>query len=181
MNTLKKTLFLVLLATLPMLMQAQGISIQQKNEIVEIENDDGDVSLVVFSIDEEGQKEYYLSVGTLGLGTDFLQVQFDPVFELFIPLGSSLDEAIQTLQTMKTWYKMPRKSVNMTTGCLALALPNGKFEPVTVITRRFTVFRRLEFRMELGNLYRATYVSRSDYNSMLTSIKLYRKIHPKEL
>lgn len=180
MKTLKKTLALLLLATMPFLSQAQGVSLLQRSEIAEVENDDGDATLAIFSIEENGQKQYYLSVGTLGLGTDFLQVDFDPVFELFIPLGSSLNEAIETMQQMKTWYKMPRKSANETTGCLALGVPNGKFEPVTVITRRFAIFHRLEFRMELGNLYRATYVSRSDFNSLLTSTKLYRKIHPKE-
>lgn len=35
----------------------------------------------------DGVNHYYLSVGHLGIGGDILQINFDRIFELFLPLG----------------------------------------------------------------------------------------------
>ena len=72
---------------------AQGSILKQTLEIAEVEINDGEVSLSVFDMPEEGQHQYFLCVGTLGIGDDFIQLQIDPVFQLFLPLGNTLEEA----------------------------------------------------------------------------------------
>ena len=37
--------------------------------------------------------QYYLEVGNMGVGGEVIQINFDPVFVLFIPLGSTIEEA----------------------------------------------------------------------------------------
>lgn len=157
---------------------AQNPVLRQRLEIAEIEINDGERSLEVFRMEDNGQ--YYLSVGNLGIGTDLFQIQFDPLFELFIPLGGTLDESMEKLQDLKAFYKQARKTSTEVQGCLSAAYPNDKLEPITVTSRQF-LGRILEFSVERDGLVRATYVPRADFNSLVTSVKLYRKIHPKEL
>ena len=52
---------------------AQGSILKQTLEIAEVEVDDGDVTISVFNMPEEGQNQYYLCVGTLGIGNDVVQ------------------------------------------------------------------------------------------------------------
>ena len=49
---------------------AQGSILKQTLEIAEVEVDDGDVTISVFNMPEEGQNQYCHCVGTLGIGND---------------------------------------------------------------------------------------------------------------
>lgn len=49
---------------------AQGSILKQTLEIAEVEVDEVDVTISVFNMPEEGQNQYYLCVGTLGIGND---------------------------------------------------------------------------------------------------------------
>ena len=57
---------------------------------------------------------------------------------------------------------------------------DDSFEPVTVTSRRFLTSKILSFSVIRDDLVRATYISRSDFGSLVLSVKMYRKIHPKE-
>ena len=65
-------------------------------------------------------------------------------------------------------------------GCLSLANPSESMEPVTVTSRRFIISRLLEFSVKRDEFIRATHIPRSDFNSLVTTVKLYQKIHPNE-
>ena len=160
---------------------AQGSVLKQTLEIAEVEIDDGEVSLSVFDMPEEGQHQYFLCVGTLGIGDDFIQLQIDPVFELFLPLGNTLEEAQARLETFKEIAKEPSGTEMETVGTLALSNPTtGEPEPVFVTSRRFLFQRLVEFSVKRNGYVRATHVGRSDLGALITSVKLYRKIHPDE-
>ena len=66
------------------------------------------------------------------------------------------------------------------TGCLAIGYPNDKLETVKVTSRRFVIQRLVEFSIEREGYIRATHIPRSDLASITGSVKLYRKLHPKE-
>ena len=159
---------------------AQGSLLKQTLEIAEVEIDDGDVTVSVFNMPEEGVNQYYLCVGTLGIGDDIVQFRVDPLFQLFIPLGDTLQEAQERLEELRALAKEPDGTTMETIGCLALANPStGELEPVYVTSRKF-IFRRLvEFRVQRNGYIRATHISRSVLGSLLTGVKLYRRIHPK--
>lgn len=99
--------------------------------------------LEVFRMEDNGT--YYLSLGHLGIGNDIIQVQVDPLSELFIPLGGTLAEASETLNQMKDLYKR---------------------EPGETI--------------EMQGYINATHIGKSDFNSLVTTFNLYRKVHPKQ-
>ena len=172
--------FFVLLWTVVVF--AQGSILKQTLEIAEVEINDGEVSLSVFDMPEEGQPhQYFLCVGTLGIGDDFIQVQIDPVFQLFLPLGNTLEEAQTQLEVFRDIAKMPSGTEMETVGILALANPTtGDPEPVYLTSRHFLFRRLIEFRIRRNGYVRATHIGKSDMGALITGVKLYRKIHPNE-
>lgn len=161
---------------------AQGSLLKQTLEIAEVEINDGDVSLSVFDMPEEEQHQYFLCVGTLGVGDDFIQLQIDPVFQLFIPLGGTLNEAQAKLEELKGIAKAPAGTELETVGTLALGNPTtGEPEPVYVTSRRFLFQRIIEFSVKRNGYVRATHIPRTDFNSLVSSVSFYRKLHPKEV
>lgn len=165
---------------------AQNASIlRPRIEIAETETEIAEAietSLEVFYMDDESPRMYYLSLGNLGVGTDIVQLNFDPVFELFVPLGGTLEEAIAKMEEIKDFYNQPRLSTTELTGCFALAYPNDEAVTITVTRRQLAFTKLLEFSLPTGSegIVRATHISRSDFNSLLSSLKFYKKLHPNE-
>lgn len=178
---MKKVICFVTVLFLTVAAFAQGSILKQTLEIAEVEVNDGQVSISVFNMPEEGQNHYYLCVGTLGIGDDFIQLQIDPLYQLFIPLGDTLEEAQARLEEMKALAKEPSGTEIETVGCLALGNPStGTPEPVYMTSRRFLTQKLVEFSVKRNGFIRATHIGRTELASLLTGVKLYRKIHKKE-
>lgn len=176
---MKRLLLIIALASISLFANAQDSIFRQRLEIAEVDDENDDNTLEVFRMQDNGR--YYLSVGHLGVGGDVVQIQFDPIFELFIPLGETLAEALETMKTLNGWYKMSRKETKYTEGCLSAAYPNDKFESVLVTRRQFLATRVLEFGLDRDGYVRAAHISKADFSSLYTSLRLYKKLHPKEL
>lgn len=179
-----KRLLVVLAAAL---MAATTLSAQvlekaaQRMELATVETETGGhetASLEVFRLRDSGT--YWLSVGHLGIGGDLVQLQFDPVFELFIPLGNTLEEALEKLKELKDFYRKPRLATMEVQGSLAALYPGESFEPVTVTSRRLLGTKILSFSVKRDDLVRATYITKADFGSLLFSLKAYKTLHPKE-
>ncbi|MBR4755823.1 MAG: hypothetical protein IK076_02675, partial [Bacteroidales bacterium] len=154
---MKRIISLVLVLAWSVVAFAQGSVLKQTLEIAEVEINDGDVSLSVFDMPEEGQHQYFLCVGTLGIGDDFIQLQIDPVFQLFIPLGNTLIEAQAKLEEFKAIAKKRPGTGMETVGTLALANPStGELEPVFVTSRRLLTQKLIEFSVKRNGYIRAT-------------------------
>lgn len=178
---MKKAIFFFAALLCTSLAFAQGSLLKQTLEIAEVEVNDGEVTLSVFDMPEADQHQYFLCVGTLGIGDDFVQLQIDPVFQLFLPLGGTLAEAQQKLEEIREVAKEPSGTVVETVGCLALGNPStGDMETVYLTSRRFFFQRLVEFSIQRNGYVRATHVPRSDLGSLLSVVKVYRTIHPNE-
>ncbi|MBO7069965.1 MAG: hypothetical protein J6W09_01575 [Bacteroidales bacterium] len=158
----------------PVFRPRMEVATYEENENVELE---------VFYMNDEIPRVYYLSVGNLGVGNNIVQIGFDPVFELFIPLGGTLDEAILALNELKAFCKEPKKTTMEIQGLFSVAYPSGDPVTITVTSRRFIFTKMLEFSLptESEGIVRATHVSRAKFSGIITSLKLYRAIHPNEL
>ncbi|MBQ5402100.1 MAG: hypothetical protein IIU16_04190 [Bacteroidales bacterium] len=163
---------------MPVLADAQ--SIPARLEISQIEANDGQVQLEAFQFIKDGEKSYWLSVGHLGVGDEIVQVQFDPLFELFIPLGDTLEEAIGTMEKMKEYYDKSSDNSFEVEGCLAVGFPTKDLQTVTIVPRRVFLTRNLIFKLEYDGYERNTYVPRSNFVSILSGLKFYQKLHPNE-
>lgn len=152
----------------------------KRKEIHVIEDDNGYKRLELFSMDCDEGDAYFLSVGSLGYGDDIVQVYVDPIHELFIPLGSTLEEAEAMLQQLKDFSEQPKGATTEITGCLGMFIPDDNLEKVTLTHTQSLLDNQIRFCVEREGELRATFVSRSDISSMLSSLKWYRKIHPKK-
>lgn len=139
--------------------------------------------LEVFYMNDEDPRMYYLSLGNLGIGNDLVQIDFDPVYELFIPLGGTLEEAIAKMEEIKAFYKEPRQATMEITGCFAALYPNDKLTTVKVTRRQLLTSSILEFSIpnpDNDTLIRATHIAKSEFGGLLSTLKIFRKLHPKE-
>ena len=182
MRTMLKSLTVLLLAAMPILASAQGLqALKDLRTVTEVEINDGAMKLSVFSLPEDGQKHYYLSVGKMGLGNEVVQVQVDPLSVLYIPLGDTLKDAMATLEEMKGLFKKDVGESIVTEGCLTPVYPKtDSFEPVTVSHYRPLLTHQLEFRIDREKYLLVTHIDRSDFNSIVSGVKFYSKLHPKE-
>ena len=167
---------------------AQESRFPQRLELVSVELETGDQSsifsseetLEVFNMPIDGVNHYFLSVGHLGIGDDIIQMNIDPIFELFIPLGGTVAEAMEFLQELQALYKGPKGGSIETVGCLAASYPNDELEKVTVTYQKVLLSNMLAFSVQRKGFIRATHISKSQFNSLVSSLKIYRKLHPKE-
>ena len=178
---MKKLLLLLPFLAWSFSVLAQEPLIPQRYEIVELETDDGDTTYEVINMRCGDQNQYWLNVGLLGHGDEIVQVVFDPVFHLYIPLGDTLDEAIENLTQLRDLSKEKLGTTVEMTGCLTPLIPKAdKLETVTVTVCKPILTRHLEFILQREGYVRATYVSKSTLSSLLSSLKIYRKLHPRE-
>ena len=184
---MKKFFSILILTCFAVFAFAQNSSLlRPRMEIAEVEvevSEDIATELEVFYMNDETPRTYYLSLGHLGIGGDIVQIDFDPLFELFIPLGGTLEESIAKMQEISEFYKMPKLSTMELSGCFAVAYPNAELIPVQVTRRQLILTRLLEFSIPVpGNvdLVRATHISKGDFVSLLNALKFYRKLHPGE-
>lgn len=177
---MKRLFVTILLAAAATVAFAQNPILRQRMEIAQVETEETATELEVFYMDDESPRVYYLSLGHLGIGTDIIQVQFDPVYELFIPLGNTLDESIDKMKDIQAWFKQPRQWSTEIGGSFAALYPGSDPVNVTVTSRRLLGTKILEFSLPSDELVRATHITKSDLTSMLNTLKIYRKLHPKE-
>ena len=182
MKALLKFTFALFALAMPFLASAQVLQkASQRLELAVVETQIGGyetAQLEVFKMNDAGT--YWLSVGHLGIGSDLVQLQFDPVYELFIPLGNSLEEALAKMKELQAFYKQPRLSTMEVQGCLSALYPGEVFEPVTITSRRLLATKILSFSLQRDDFVRATYISKADFGSLVFSLKAYKTLHPKE-
>ena len=177
---MKKIFALFILLACSFAAFAQESKIPQRLELAQIEDGDGNTTCAVFNMPNDGQNHYWLDVGKLGHGDEVIQVVIDPLFNLYIPLGDTLDEAIETLTKLRDYCKETPGTAMEMKGCLRPIFPDSdKLETVTVTARK-ALSRKLEFSLQREGYIRATYVLKSDLGSLLSNVKFYRKLHPKE-
>ena len=157
---------------------AQGTGFPVVTEIAEVESSEGQTILEVFNMLSGDRNSYYLDAGTLGIGGEILQINLDPINKLFIPLGETLSEAVATLEGFQELFQTPGETREVE-GCFGL-IPDDSRVPVRLLSRKLIFTRLLEFSIREGELFRSTSVARSDFNSLLSSVKWYLKLHPEE-
>lgn len=181
--SIKKTLALLLIAVaMPFAAIGQNNNkLQQRLEIVEIETSEDEMPLQVFSITVDGHNAYFLTIGNMGIGDNMIQVNVDPFSELFIPLGTTLDEVQASLEHMRALFDRPKGDTIEVQGCIDIVNPGSSTETVTVRHYKPLLTHMLEFSVERNGFIRAGYVSKSNFKALIRGVKFYRKLHPKQI
>ena len=180
MKAIKKSFAILMVALLPVIAFAQTSRFPNRRELVEFNDEDGDLKYEVYAMDDNGHSTYYLCVGHLGFGDNVVQVYLDPVTTLSVYLGDSLAEAVDAIIGLQELVKGDNGATVEKTGYLSLGIPDDKPETVTITTRKGLLGRSLDFSLDRGDYIRATSLSRSDVNEIAAGLKGYKRIHPKE-
>ena len=182
MKVFRIALAVLLFAVAPIASYAQeNPLLKPVYEIVEIDVSDSDVHLTVFDMPEGDDHNYFLDLGTLGIGDAFLQLHLDPLSHLFIFLGNTLADAQVTLDDLKAFAKQPHGTTREMVGTLSVGNPlTGTPEPLYLTVRKGLFSRNVEFCIHRNSAVRSTWVAKSDLGSVATSLKIYRKLHKKQ-
>ena len=178
MKKLKLFLAAVVVAVLPFGAGAQNSTIHPIVTICEVENNG--FPLTLFDMPVDGVHNYYLDAGTLGHGDEIVQVYIDPASRLFIPLGHTLAESQETLDSLQALFKEAVGTSMEIPGCIAIGFPNERLEPITVTHRKPILSHQLEFSVRRENYIRATYLTKGDMGAMKNGLKFQKKLHPDE-
>ena len=159
---------------------AQTSNLPAVMEIVSISNENTGKTVDVVNIPVEGANHYWLHVGNMGIGDKVVQVELDPVYRLYIPLGDNVTDAVKTMEELKTLYKEPNGTMREIQGSFKPFLPGEGLETVKVYKHKPLLTNQLQFVIERDGYDRVAYLDKSDFNSLLSGLKFHGKLHPEE-
>lgn len=150
-------------------------------DVVTIENENTGETVDIVNIPIDGVNRYYLHVGNMGIGNKVVQVNLDPIYRLYIPLGNNITEAIKAMEDLKTLFKEDKGATREIKGSFEPFFPTEDLLTVQVSKFKFLVENKLQFVIECDGFSRVAYMAKSDFNSLLRGLKLYGKIHRSEM
>ena len=149
-------------------------------DIVSVEDENTGDSVEIVNIPVEGVNYYWLHLGEMGIGNRTVQINLDPVYQLYIPLGENITGAVATMEELKTLFKEPNGTTREIQGSFKPFFPGENLETVKAIKYKPLLTNQIQFVIERDGYLRVTYISKSDFNSLLRGLKLHRKLHPSE-
>lgn len=173
------SLFIALICTTSLF--AQNSQLPVVKEIVSITNENTGRTVDVVNIPVEGVNRYFLHVGNMGIGDKVAQIELDPVYRLYIPLGNNITDAVAAMEALKTLYKEPKGTMREIQGSFKPFFPTEETETVQVYRHQPLLTNQLQFVIERDGYSRVAYLDKSDYNSLLNGLKLHGKLYPSEL
>ena len=173
------TFIVALLCTSGLFAQTSEIPIVK--EIVSITNDNTGQTVDVVNIPIDGVNRYFLHVGNMGIGDKVVQIELDPVYRLYIPLGNNITDAVAAMEDLKTLYKEPKGTMREIQGCFQPFFPTEETETVQVYKFKLLLENKLQFVIERDGYSRVAYLAKSDFNALLSGLKFHGKLHPSEM
>lgn len=149
-------------------------------DIVSIEDENTGQTVEVVNIPVDGVNRYFLHVGSMGIGGRVVQIDLDPVYRLYIPLGNNITEAVAAMEELKTLYKKPKGTMREIQGSFKPFFPSEELETVQVYRYQPLMTNMLQFVIERDGYERVAYLSKFEFSSLLRNLKIYGKLHPSE-
>lgn len=147
-------------------------------DIVSVEDENTGDSVEIVNIPVEGVNYYWLHLGEMGIGNRTVQINLDPFYQLYIPLGENITGAVATMEEIKTLFKEPNGTTREIQGSFKPFFPGDNLETVKAIKYKPLLTNQIQFVIERDGYLRVTYISKSDFNSLLRGLKLHGKLHP---
>lgn len=149
-------------------------------DIVSVEDENTGDSVEIVNIPVEGVNYYWLHLGEMGIGNKTVQINLDPVYQLYIPLGENITGAVEAMEELKTLFKEPNGTTREIQGSFKPFFPGENLETIKAIKYKPLLTNQIQFVIERDGYLRVTYISKSDFNSLLRGLKLHGKLHPSE-
>ena len=149
-----------------------------KRSIASIENNDD--AFEVFAYDEDGVRSYYLQMRNTGYEVTSAVSLSSDLMELFVYLGSNVNEAAETLKGILALYDAPIGDYKMYTGRLGGNLPIGATRDIKAVVQKKLLSKKSQlsftFQGEQANI--VSWMQKSDAKMLLKFLTSYQKRHP---
>lgn len=183
MNFFKTTLAVLLLSAVPVFSFAQDQAsgwkqLQHRMVISSVELNDSHVEYELLYFPAEDHNDYYLNVGHVGVGDEIVQVYLDPLFTLYVKIGSSMSEAIATMEKLKEMFSTVGSTMELE-GNLGIAYPTEKTETVYITCKKPLLSKYLDFSLKRDGYLRSAACRKSEIGSLTFGLKTHSKINPK--
>ena len=172
-------LFAALICTVGLFAQTSTLPIVK--EIVSIENENTGETMEIVNIPIDGVNRYFLHVGNMGIGDKVVQINLDPVYRLYIPLGNNITDAVAYMEDLKTLFKEPKGTMREIQGSFKPFFPTEETDTVQVYKYKFLLSSKLQFVIERDGYDRVAYIAKSEFNALLNGLKLHGKMYPSEM
>ena len=149
-------------------------------EIVTVENENTGESVEIDNIPVDGVNHYWLNVGNMGIGDKIVQIDLDPVYRLYIPLGDNITDAVAYMNGLQTLFKEPKGTMREIQGSFKPFFPGENLETIQVYRHQPLLSNSLQFVIERDGYSRVAYLSKSDFGTLLRGLKFHGKLHPSE-
>ena len=117
----------------------------------------------------------------MGIGNKVVQVELDPVYQLYIPLGDNITDAVAYMEELKTLFKEPKGTKREIQGSFKPFFPGENLETIQVFKYKPLLTNQLQFVIERDGYERVAYLSKSDFNTLLSGLKFHGKLYPSEM
>jgi hypothetical protein len=147
-------------------------------ECAEVERDDRHYEVFLYRVGDSLQG-YYLGLDTPDRIPGSL-ITFDLFTEVCVYLGETLDEAQAALEGMKALADEEVGTMKVFPARMALGNDLKDMTSTTcTVQKRLLGGHRLCFSFEHSGYTTENFLRKGDLRSLLTSLKIYRKLHPK--
>ena len=147
-------------------------------ECAEVERDDRHYEVFLYRVGDSLQG-YYLGLDTPDRIPGSL-ITFDLFTEVCVYLGETLDEAQAVLEEMKAMADEEVGTIKVFPARMALGNDLKDMTSTTcTVQKRLLGGHRLCFSFEHSGYTTENFLRKGDLRSLLTSLKIYRKLHPK--
>lgn len=149
-----------------------------KRSIASIESDDK--AYEVFAYDEDGVRGYYLLMGDTGYEVTSKVSLNSEFLELFVYLGSNVNEAADTMKGVIALYDAPIGDYKMYTGRLGGNLPIGASREVKAVVQKKLLSKKtqLSFTFVGDQVNIVSWMKKSDAKMLSKFLTSYQKRHP---
>ena len=172
-------IFLALLCTTTLLAQSGKFPIFK--EIASVEHDNTGEVFQLVNVPVEGVNHYYILVGRMGIGDLVFQIDIDPVNLLYIPLGTTITDALAYMEELKTLYKEPKGTMREIQASFQPFFPGQELQTIKVYRHQPLLSNQLQFVIECDGYQRVAYLNKSDFNALMSGLKFYGKLYPSEM
>lgn len=177
---MKRIFVFVALIFVSSLMFAQKFQVGVRDEIVSIEENENEYAIFGY-MDEEGTKGYYLGLGRPDVIPGSI-IAFDVFNETCIYLGATLEEALGTMGSIVDLFSGRMGSNKVFEARLGVGeLLKDKGQAIGTLERRIIAGKHISFAFKTPSFLTESFLNKITAKSLLTGLKAYMKIHPKQV
>lgn len=177
---MKRIFVLVALILVSSLMSAQKFQVGVRDEIFTVEENDNEYAVFGY-MDEDGTTGYYLGLGRPDVIPGAL-IAFDVYHETCIYLGATLAESLETMGTIVSLFNGPTGSNKAFEARLGAGeLLKDKGQAIGTLERRIIAGKHISFSFKTPSYLTESFLNKITAKSLLSGLKTYIKIHPKQV